>query len=1364
MRSVLINCLGVGKRGMPHENWRECPRKEALRTLNSTIASRALTVVAAPAGYGKTVMAQKLTGPKLADGTPRRRFFHSVPGDSSSVREWWDALFSSLVHQGMESAREIRRIGFPHTPSMTRQVVELLENAAPFLLILDDFHGFADPAVDAFLEALVRAEPSEHRFALFSRTLPRMPLGELERAGLAAVHTQELLEFSLADAARFFFLNGVADREAAAQAWRYSEGWITALWLCLFNRKTGEKAPPPGDIESLLDAAVFAGYPAEEQDFLLRLSVLESFTAKEAETLSQRKDADDILRDMAGGNALIRRDDSVRKYVFHSIFRDFLAKKLASRGDLDIPDLYRRAAECHIRRRDSLPAFRLLVRAGRDEDLLRILDVIASDREQSIYNMGRDDILPIIERIPWRIRVRQPFGYFHCVWLCLDNGHDQTRVALFDEMEARFAAAKEIPPHAARRLAGEMEQMRGWVYLDDEPHLLAPRYRRARELLEGPSIIREEQRCWNYGTPHMLATYLQVGMRYPELRAAVETGHQSVRALTGYVAEGTSLIADAEYRLERGECAAALRLVDELDQILDFPRNMTSLIMARFLRARILSLRSGAENADNAVLPLSRLLRDIRATGSSEHARCAELALGFVLAHLGLADAAPRWLRNGDVPGQPVAVKIEFMVVVRGKLFLARDDMDGFNALLSDGPDAFAATELTFNRIHAAVFGAIPAWRRGDEAEAARRLREAVECSRPDGFILPVAEYGGYVLPVLLRLAGESPGDAHLRSIIDMAERIAALQRHRERGAAHAFTDRERDIMRLVAKGKSTSAIADKLGCTQPSVKNALTRLYAKMGVKNRTEAARLFQNVSRREKEKEETPSAAAPEKRDERMDAFRALLHAGRDEDLARALELFGPSGTGAGSGETMARHFRELRDAVQTFPWEVRLKNPLAYLAFLWRQFRTFDRGTSGMDLDEAEYRLAQAGRCGGGLAGEIALLRSLLRAHDATAFWNGCAAAAKQIGRPSRLHSREASWTFGNPHSSFIAVREQGDFDRLAEPAAAASSALAALSGGECVSLDAAFRMERHLERGELPEARALLSRLENRGERDIQTRIVSAFACARLLLADGLPTMAVAGLEGIAPRVRALRSFDHAESLDLALGYVHAHLGQVDAVPEWIRSGKTATLPHGSAARCPFACVVYGKSLLAAGDFARLRAAARAMPARFGAFDSLIGRIHAKALEAVAEKNLLREDDALSRLAEAVELSRPDGLVFPIAEYREHVLSLLRRLQRECPGGHIERVTAFALRKYRSASIANEGNGGARRRRILTPREREILDLAARGKSNHEIACELGVSGSRVINALTRIYGKVGVSNRVEASLWFAKEYGRSAGV
>ncbi len=51
---------------------------------------------------------------------------------------------------------------------------------------------------------------------------------------------------------------------------------------------------------------------------------------------------------------------------------------------------------------------------------------------------------------------------------------------------------------------------------------------------------------------------------------------------------------------------------------------------------------------------------------------------------------------------------------------------------------------------------------------------------------------------------------------------------------------------------------------------------------------------------------------------------------------------------------------------------------------------------------------------------------------------------------------------------------------------------------------------------------------------------------------------------------------------------------------------------------------------------------------------------------------------------------------------------------------------------------------------LTPREREVLDLLARGLSNKQIAWELGVSEGTVKYHVAALYAKLGASNRTEA--------------
>ncbi|MFE3572671.1 response regulator transcription factor, partial [Bacillus subtilis] len=96
----------------------------------------------------------------------------------------------------------------------------------------------------------------------------------------------------------------------------------------------------------------------------------------------------------------------------------------------------------------------------------------------------------------------------------------------------------------------------------------------------------------------------------------------------------------------------------------------------------------------------------------------------------------------------------------------------------------------------------------------------------------------------------------------------------------------------------------------------------------------------------------------------------------------------------------------------------------------------------------------------------------------------------------------------------------------------------------------------------------------------------------------------------------------------------------------------------------------------------------------------------------------------------------------------------RRLRRGAAAGHLEPTAVEAVL---------EAAGHRRSRRParpsgLTPREAEILINVAWGRSNREIAKALGVSEKTVRNHVEHIYSKIGVKNRVGASL-FATQHG-----
>ena len=75
-------------------------------------------------------------------------------------------------------------------------------------------------------------------------------------------------------------------------------------------------------------------------------------------------------------------------------------------------------------------------------------------------------------------------------------------------------------------------------------------------------------------------------------------------------------------------------------------------------------------------------------------------------------------------------------------------------------------------------------------------------------------------------------------------------------------------------------------------------------------------------------------------------------------------------------------------------------------------------------------------------------------------------------------------------------------------------------------------------------------------------------------------------------------------------------------------------------------------------------------------------------------------------------------------------------------------------------LAEIRSGSADHARIgeLTRRERQVLEHLARGRSNAEIARELGIAAQTVRNYITSVYEKIGVKSRVEAVVW-ARERG-----
>ena len=98
------------------------------------------------------------------------------------------------------------------------------------------------------------------------------------------------------------------------------------------------------------------------------------------------------------------------------------------------------------------------------------------------------------------------------------------------------------------------------------------------------------------------------------------------------------------------------------------------------------------------------------------------------------------------------------------------------------------------------------------------------------GYLLKDAEPDALARAITAAARGEAP--------LDPKAARALLSARRAASPAHGLSDREREVLAMVAEGLPNKVIAQRLGISEKTVKAHLTSVYREIGVTDRTQAA----------------------------------------------------------------------------------------------------------------------------------------------------------------------------------------------------------------------------------------------------------------------------------------------------------------------------------------------------------------------------------------------------------------------------------------------------------------------------------------------------------------------------------------------
>ena len=317
------------------------PRLRLVEQLNRGL-ERKLTLVCAPAGYGKTMLLSA-----WANECPVPVVWISLDDGENDPTRFLAYLATALEKIRPGVAEVIfELLQSPHPPPQ-QELLSVLINGIdqiqkPFVLILDDYHLITEQAIHSTVLYLLNHLPPHMHLVIASRADPPVKLAQLRaRSELNELRLDDLC-FTTQEAEQL--LNRVMTldlrQEQVAALTTRTEGWIAGLQMAAISlRSVEDKA---GFIQSFsgsnryvldyLVEEVLGNRSVEAQAFLMKTSVLERLTASLCDEVTGQNNSQMILEDFERDNLFIIALDEERAwYRYHQLFRDLLCKRAQQR-------------------------------------------------------------------------------------------------------------------------------------------------------------------------------------------------------------------------------------------------------------------------------------------------------------------------------------------------------------------------------------------------------------------------------------------------------------------------------------------------------------------------------------------------------------------------------------------------------------------------------------------------------------------------------------------------------------------------------------------------------------------------------------------------------------------------------------------------------------------------------------------------------------------------------------------------------------------------------------------------------------------------------------------------------------------------
>lgn len=857
------------KFSIPYANSFKINRENIDSKLDEAMKKK-LTIVSAPAGYGKsTAVSNWVLGKK--DNV--NFIWVALDKEDNEASSFWHNIIYS-ISQKENSALYEKIPSFSIEAIINFLINHLSEASSEYVIILDDFHNINCDRISRSLDYFLTYLPENLHCIILSRHFPALSISKMTLEDHVLRIGAKDLRFSHEEIRTF--LNKMMDLKLSDEEVRSletkTEGWIAALKIAALSLKNcSDKSAfinsfsSNRNLSQYLFEEIINWQEAEVKEFLIKTSILKSLNKSICDKLTGFDNSEDILEALENDQLfIINLDENKTNYRYHHLLSDVLIKLLKREYPNQINALYLNAGRWYEDNGYNQDAFECSISSDNPENTLRLLEKYYGTNHAVLLSPIK--LCHYFEAIPCGMFNKKPdlcikyalalarTGQVGMVGKELaDRGIDLDS-PLFDMYKGQISLVRSYIAMKHENIADilkyselALRQLPEYDLSSVDPCLILGyiytalgHIRKAEAYFENALLISKKA---NYIRSHEASEFLLIsgfylaGIQYLKdgSDAFIESVNRSLAETVihrncMYFCLAAAYYEKDDFQQSHEAIMKGLELYDTYQYIF-FDKVKGLLLLARILLHT--GKRPEALNIMNEIDSL------VKPDSGNLFVLLALPEIVSLLALLGLSDRAEAYIDKFE---NIECKEIELVLSeARIELFLAKGKYGQAVDMLESLKINADFKEYPKKRIGLLVLEALAFEGYGKDGEALRRLQEALEIKSVEKYARSFVERGNAIYDLLIRLKNlaEDSNNAEL------AAKAAKLLKSFETGSRavakgrqpEQLSNRELEVLRLLARGLSYNEIGKMLFVSLSTVKKHTGNIYYKLKVKNRVQA-----------------------------------------------------------------------------------------------------------------------------------------------------------------------------------------------------------------------------------------------------------------------------------------------------------------------------------------------------------------------------------------------------------------------------------------------------------------------------------------------------------------------------------------------